>query len=136
MSNLVPVAVIRSKLHRPQLPRDVVERPRLTAVATAGANASVTLVSAQAGYGKSTFVSQWLGAGEVPGAWLSLDPGDSDLVRFLTHVVAAVQTVEPDACEELADHLRMHSAATPEEMAGVFEDRIKYAQETGRLRKT
>ncbi len=63
----------------------------------------LVLVSAPAGFGKTTVVTQWL-ASDNPAtnrarrvAWLSLDEGDSDLRRFLTHIVAAIQTAEPEA---------------------------------------
>ena len=53
------------------------------------------LVAAPAGFGKTTLLAQWLGTADrddaLRVAWLSLDPGDSDLRRFLTHLVAAVQ---------------------------------------------
>ena len=56
------------------------------------------LVSASAGFGKTTLVSQWLSTLTRSGvrvAWLSLDEGDNDLARFLTYLVAALQTVAP-----------------------------------------
>jgi ATP/maltotriose-dependent transcriptional regulator MalT len=60
----------------------------------------LTLVSAPAGYGKSTLVSHWLELSETPCAWLSLDDTDSDLVVFVSYVVAAVESVYPGACPE------------------------------------
>jgi ATP/maltotriose-dependent transcriptional regulator MalT len=60
----------------------------------------LTLVSAPAGYGKSTLVSHWADSLETPCAWLSLDDTDSDLAVFISYVVAAVQNIYPDACPE------------------------------------
>ncbi len=68
----------------------------------------LVLVSAPAGFGKTTLLGQWLAAGDRPGpqvAWLSLDPGDNDLRRFLTHLVAAVQATLPDGVEGPTDLL-------------------------------
>jgi LuxR family maltose regulon positive regulatory protein len=57
----------------------------------------LTLISAPAGFGKSTLVSEWLaaskGSPQRAAAWLSLDKGDNDPARFLTYLVAALQTV-------------------------------------------
>jgi LuxR family maltose regulon positive regulatory protein len=56
---------------------------------------TLTLVSAPAGYGKTTLLSEWAGHLDQPVAWVSLDEGDGDLARFLAYVVAALQTVDP-----------------------------------------
>ena len=61
-----------------------------------GAKSKLTLVSAPAGFGKTTLLAEWLAAapaGAPSVAWLSLDPGDNELVAFWTHVIAALQTV-------------------------------------------
>ena len=67
----------------------------------AGNRRPLTLLSAPAGYGKTTMLSHWLEAieSETPGAWLSLDENDNDLRGFMTYLVAAVQTQFPDALQ-------------------------------------
>ena len=83
-------------------------RPRLIERLNEGLQrtAGVTLISASAGFGKTTLVSEWIaaltpgpspaGRGEtVRVAWLSLDEGDNDPTRFLTYLVAALQTIAP-----------------------------------------
>jgi LuxR family maltose regulon positive regulatory protein len=52
----------------------------------------LTLISASAGFGKTTLVSEWVAGCGQPVAWLSLDEGDNDPTRFLTYLVAALQT--------------------------------------------
>jgi LuxR family transcriptional regulator, maltose regulon positive regulatory protein len=59
------------------------------------ANRKLTLISAPAGFGKTTLVSEWVSGCERPFAWLSLDEADNDLTRFLTYLVAALQRVIP-----------------------------------------
>ena len=54
----------------------------------------LTLVSAPAGFGKTTLVSEWIGECGVPFAWLSLDEGDNDPVRFLKYILAALQSID------------------------------------------
>lgn len=60
---------------------------------------NLTLISAPAGFGKTTLISEWMANSGRQVAWLSLDEGDSDLTRFLTYLVAALRTVAPDIGE-------------------------------------
>jgi len=55
----------------------------------------MTLISASAGFGKTTLVSEWIAGLDRPVAWLSLDEGDNDPSRFLSYVIAALQTIAP-----------------------------------------
>ncbi|MCW5858160.1 MAG: hypothetical protein KIS63_07725, partial [Caldilineales bacterium] len=110
--------ILATKLYLPPPRPGAVLRPRLIERLDAGlaAGHKLTLVSAPAGFGKTTLVSEWVGraggatpplpaggatpplpAGgatpPLPVAWLSLDAGDNDLARFLTYLIAALQTV-------------------------------------------
>ena len=96
------MSVLGAKLHLPSLRRRLVQRARITDQLNVGAGegARLILVAAPAGFGKTTLLAEWLAAGEGSQrrvAWLALDPGDADLRLFLTHLVAAIQTVEPKA---------------------------------------
>ena len=89
------IPLLATKLYRP-LPRaHLVRRPHLTARLTQGAGGPLTLVSAPAGFGKTTLLAQWLSETGTPAAWLSLDKEENDPARFLTYLVAAVQTLAP-----------------------------------------
>ena len=90
-------SIIRTKLHRPRVPQNHVHRVTLVERLQHFNRRPVTLVSAPAGYGKSTLVSCWLEMCGRPGAWLSLDENDNDLQRFLVYFTAAVQSLFPDA---------------------------------------
>lgn len=81
--------VISTKLHRPPVARDFVCREGLCDMLNASTEQPLTLVSAPAGYGKSSIVSHWLETCDHPSAWLSLDGTDSDVSTFLVYVVAA-----------------------------------------------
>ncbi|MDF2661932.1 MAG: transcriptional regulator [Paenibacillus sp.] len=71
----------------------MVLRSRLTERLNEGLHRKLTLVSASAGFGKTTLVSEWLAGCERPAAWLSLDEGDNDPARFLTYLLAALRTI-------------------------------------------
>ena len=94
------VPIIRTKLYRPPVAGDFVYREGLNALLDESSDHTLTLVSAPAGYGKSTFISHWIESRDSPSAWLSLDGMDNDVRVFIANVVAAVQTVFPEACTE------------------------------------
>ena len=74
----------------------MVLRPRLIERLNEGLRRKLTLISAPAGFGKTTLLSEWVSACGRPAAWLSLDEGDKDPARFLAYLVAALQTVAAD----------------------------------------
>jgi LuxR family maltose regulon positive regulatory protein len=71
----------------------MVSRPRLIERLNAGLHRKLTLISAPAGFGKTTLVSEWIEGLGRPVAWLSLDEGENDPARFLAYLVAALQTI-------------------------------------------
>ena len=89
--------LIHTKIHRPIIPIDLVPRPKLTDWLDSRRNRPLTLVSAPAGYGKSTLISSWLETCKYPFAWLTLDDGDNDLAVFLSYFLSAVRTIFPQA---------------------------------------
>jgi len=90
--------VLSTKLYIPPLQPSLVRRPRLIQHLENGyqARKRVTLVSAPAGFGKTTIVREWIAAAEggKPFGWLSLDDGDNDPVRFMIYLVSAIQKVQ------------------------------------------
>lgn len=87
--------LLQTKLYVPRLRPSLVPRPHLIEKLNQGLHRKLTLISAPAGFGKTTLVSEWLAGAERPFAWLSLDERDSDLTRFLTYFMAALQTLAP-----------------------------------------
>ena len=92
----MPTPLLTTKLYIPPTGPNLVSRPRLVERFNAGLHRKLTLISAPAGFGKTTLLSEWVAGCERPVAWLSLDEGDNNLARFLAYLVAALQTVEPD----------------------------------------
>ncbi|MCL4296844.1 MAG: AAA family ATPase [Anaerolineae bacterium] len=116
--------LLTTKLYIPPTLPHLVPRPRLSERLSQGLNGRLTLISAPAGYGKTTLISEWLQQRKEEGgrmkdenplvhpsspaparggilhpfnvSWLSLDEGDNDLTRFLTYLIAALQRIDPD----------------------------------------
>ena len=87
-----------TKLIRPSLIPGLVPRSDLVAQLDALLSRPLTLVSAPAGYGKSTMASLWLEAWDGPHAWLTLDDEENDHFKFVTHLLAAVGNTFPRSC--------------------------------------
>ena len=101
----MPAPLLETKLYVPGPPRGLVPRPRLSQRLDRGTTSKLMLISAPAGFGKTTLLTEWLAAGpagpadERLAAWLSLDRADNDPASFWTYVIAALQTVAPGVGE-------------------------------------
>jgi LuxR family maltose regulon positive regulatory protein len=98
--------LLTTKLYIPPPRSDLVPRPRLIERLDAGLDRKLSLISAPAGFGKTTLLSDWVGRIDPPVAWLSLDEGDNDLKRFLLYFVAALQTIETGIFETVQTMLQ------------------------------
>src|SRR3984957_19783584 len=90
--------LLETKLHVPRWRRGLVARPRLSDRLSRGAESALTLVSAPAGFGKTTLLAEWLAAAPADGrsvAWLSLDQRDNDPALFWMYLVAALKAAAP-----------------------------------------
>jgi LuxR family maltose regulon positive regulatory protein len=96
------IPVLKAKLHKPQLPDHVISRTELL---KDGNKASVIIVSAQAGSGKSTLVSAWLSEQSNAYCWYSLDEWDNDLTQFLTYLIAGVNSIDEEPSSKLEQML-------------------------------
>ena len=91
--------VLTTKLFVPPLRPKVVFRPHLIERLNQGLDNKLTLISAPAGFGKTTLISEWIASCRRPVAWLSLDEGENEFIRFLSYLVAALQTISPNIGE-------------------------------------
>jgi LuxR family transcriptional regulator, maltose regulon positive regulatory protein len=96
----VPDPLLDAKLHVPRLRHRMVARPRLDERVAHGTRSSVTVISAPAGFGKTTLIAEWLAADDdrPSAAWVSLDAGDNDAVAFWSYVLAALDAASSGAC--------------------------------------
>ena len=104
--------ILATKLYIPSPRPKIVLRPRLIEQLNKGlpSGQRLTLISAPAGFGKTTLVSEWIVNCGRPAAWLSLDERDNDPTRFLTYLITALQTIVPNMG---AEALRMLQSAQP-----------------------
>ena len=98
-------SILVTKLFIPPTRPELVPRPRLIEQMNEGLHRKLTLISAPAGFGKTTLASEWVAGCERPAAWLSLDEGDNDRTRFLTYLVAALQTLALSEVEGFAPNI-------------------------------
>jgi LuxR family transcriptional regulator, maltose regulon positive regulatory protein len=134
-------SILVTKLFIPQPHPELVSRPRLIEQLNRGLHSKLTLISAPAGFGKTTLVSDWIANIQLDGkkrsqsvnrtsgnknrvAWLSLDEGDNDLNSFLIYFIAAMQTVEPDIGLEPLAALQSSGAANSEAVLMAFLNEI------------
>jgi LuxR family maltose regulon positive regulatory protein len=104
-------SLITTKISAPRLRPGLVSRPDLIERLKAGLYCPLTLISAPAGYGKTTLIAALAVDPDLAVAWLSLDEGDNDPVRFWTHFIAALQTKQPEAGKSVIEMLRSPESA-------------------------
>ena len=95
----MPLQMLSTKLSIPPLRSRLVQRPRLIQKLNQGLECGFVLISAPAGYGKSTLLSTWLSRIEFSTSWLSLDDRDNDPSRFLVYLDAAFRGIDPSIDE-------------------------------------
>ncbi|HEX8068751.1 MAG TPA: LuxR C-terminal-related transcriptional regulator [Pyrinomonadaceae bacterium] len=101
---------LATKLYLPPARQTLVARPRLLAQLNTGLRGKLTLISAPAGFGKTSLVTAWRQQSALPLAWLSLDEEDNEPARFLDYLIAALQLVDPALVQETLTHLQTTGA--------------------------
>ncbi|MBH5316284.1 hypothetical protein I6N90_00490 [Paenibacillus sp. GSMTC-2017] len=101
---------VQIKIEIPQVRKSLVPRPRLISKFNEGMDSKLTLVSAHAGYGKTTSLSIWAKQCGVPVAWVSLDKLDNDWATFWSYVLSSIRERIPDFGETLGFLLEMEPA--------------------------
>jgi LuxR family transcriptional regulator, maltose regulon positive regulatory protein len=117
--------LLETKLHAPRRRRGLLARPRLLDRLDRGLESPLTLVSAPAGFGKTTALAEWLGAVPAEGrsvAWLSLDERDDDPALFWTYLIAALQTAAGGVGRPALALLQSPQASTDAVLATLVND--------------
>jgi LuxR family maltose regulon positive regulatory protein len=105
-----PHHLIRTKLRLPLTRPGLVSRPRLQEQVALGLRGPLTLVTAPAGFGKTTLVASCIAGCGIPAAWLSIDKDDNEAERFLHYLVSALQEADPSIGNEAAQLLASQQA--------------------------
>ena len=121
--------IISTKLYIPRYQPRVVLRPRLMERLNEGLQCKLTLISASAGFGKTTLLSEWIAGCGRPAAWMSLDEGDNDPARFLLYLVAALQTISEKIGEGVLGLLQSPQAPSPESIVTILLNDITGIQD-------
>ncbi|MCC6170137.1 MAG: hypothetical protein IT329_23160 [Caldilineaceae bacterium] len=129
-------------MHRPTVPASWLARPRLLQRLSLGLQSKITLVSAPAGFGKSTLISAWLeqlesqppdpsgaAAGAIRTSWLALEEADSQLVRFVRYLVAAIEVHFLARCAAVIALLLENQTPTVEEVADTLAGSLAQTEE-------
>jgi LuxR family maltose regulon positive regulatory protein len=113
--------LLETKFHAPPAVGRLVARPRLTERLREGTDTTLTLVSAPAGFGKSTLMAQLASLHENAAvAWLSLDSGDNDPAAFWSYVVGALERVSPGVTGNAAPALEGGDGSVDAAIAGLI----------------
>jgi LuxR family transcriptional regulator, maltose regulon positive regulatory protein len=98
--------LLQTKFYIPPIRPNQILRSRLIDLLNGGLDKTLILVSAPAGYGKTTLISRWLKETKISSVWLSLDVGDNDPIRFLQYLIAAIRSITPDFGKDLLGMLQ------------------------------
>jgi LuxR family maltose regulon positive regulatory protein len=104
---------LSTKLYLPPARQTLVERPVLLDQLKEGLTGRLTLVSAPAGFGKTSLVAAWRKECETPLAWVSLDEEDNEPLRFLDYLIGALQMVDGELGDESAELLKKSTTTPP-----------------------
>ncbi|HEX6557555.1 MAG TPA: LuxR C-terminal-related transcriptional regulator [Ktedonobacteraceae bacterium] len=114
--------LLTTKLHAPRPRAQLVHRAHLVERLQQGAERALTLVSAPAGFGKTTLLAQWFMKSDLPVAWLSLEVEDNDPTRFLYYVIAALRTLDAHIGTTALAMLRTPRPLLPEVVLAVLSN--------------
>jgi LuxR family maltose regulon positive regulatory protein len=124
--------LLLTKLYVPPPRPNIVHRSRLIERLNEGLSTGrkLTLISAPAGFGKTTLVSEWIAGCEKSVSWLSLDEGDTNTVRFLSYLIAALQTIESNIGAGVLAVLQSPQQPPPEASLTILLNEISAIQDS------
>ncbi len=112
--------MLLTKLHIPPAGNNVVHRTELFEKLNSGLSRKLILVSAPAGYGKTTLLSDWINQNKIPASWLSLDNSDNDPAVFLGYVISGIQNIHQDFGQSALRLLNSPTSPSVESIASLL----------------
>ena len=119
------IILLKTKIHIPVLRAEYVSRSRLITRLEQGTRGKLTLVSAQAGFGKTTLISSWIKKSKMPTAWFSVDRDDNDAYRFWFYFASALQSIDINFGKKFLSILTASQTAPNEDLIGGLISQIE-----------
>ncbi len=112
--------MLLTKLHIPPAGNKIVHRSELYEKLNTGLSRKLILISAPAGFGKTTLLSDWINQQEIPAAWFSLDKGDNDPVEFLSYIISGIQNIHNEFGQSVIKLLKSPNKPNNESIASLL----------------
>src|SRR5665647_1090202 len=116
--------MLLTKLHIPPASQNTVHRSELFEKLNLGLSRKLILISAPAGFGKTTVVSDWINQNKIPTAWFSLDNGDNDPVDFLSYIISGIQSIHKEFGQSALKLLNSPNKPSVESIASLLINEI------------
>ena len=116
--------MLLTKLHIPPTGNNIVHRSELSEKLNTGLSRKLILISAPAGFGKTTVVSDWINQQKIPSAWFSLDNGDNDPVEFLSYIITGIQGLSKEFGQSSRNLLHSPNKPSVEAIASLLINEI------------
>jgi LuxR family maltose regulon positive regulatory protein len=116
--------MLLTKLHIPSPGKNLVLRERLSKKLSEGLDRKLILISAPAGFGKTTAIIDWITRDKIPAAWVSIDRNDNDPVEFLSYFISAIRTIHPGFGLTALEFLRSSSPPEVESIINILINEI------------
>jgi LuxR family maltose regulon positive regulatory protein len=117
--------ILSSKITVPPVESRLLYRSRLHEQLEQVASSRITLISAPAGYGKTTLISSWIERIAAPAAWVSLEPDDNALSKFWCCVAASLEEIQPGISAQAQKIFQSFHGASPEQAVSYFLNAIE-----------
>ena len=112
--------MLLTKLHIPSPGKDLVHRSILFESLNEGLNRKLILISAPAGFGKTTALSDWIDRNTMPTVWYSIDGNDNDLADFLGYIISGIQSLKEKFGESALKLLKSPNQPNPESIINLL----------------
>jgi len=118
------IPLVATKIKVPPVRENRVLRPRLLTQLNKGLNRSLSLISSPAGFGKTNLLSEFAVKSDRPAAWFSIDEEDDDPIRFLSYLIASLESIRPGWGESLYPLLQTPKPENLETLTAVLNNEI------------